>query len=154
MVEDPSGWSRDEIARRSHRLEEELKQVFKGDQGKLDRYLKLSGEFVNGTVSAAVFHDTSLNLLGAKNIRVFSELISLLEDPVKRHVLETLFRELKDCMGAVSEKATASKEAAMEERLRAYLDGRLLSLQNEVGQTMKVVEAPPEALSYIVCPSL
>ena len=95
MVEDPSGWSRDEIARRSHRLEEEMKQVFKGDQGKLDRYLKLSGEFVNGTVSAAVFHDTSLNLLGAKNIRVFSELISLLEDPVKRHVLETLFREAK-----------------------------------------------------------
>lgn len=54
--------------------------------------------------------------------------------------LETLFRELKDCMGAVSEKATASKEAAMEERLRAYLDGRLLSLQNEVGQTIKVLQ--------------
>ena len=108
LVEDPSGWSKEEIARRSQKLNEELKRVFKGDQAKLERYLKLSGEFVNGTISAAVFHDTSLNLLGAKNLRVLSELISLLQDPVKRHILETLFREAKG-----KRSSTLSKEYLM-----------------------------------------
>lgn len=119
-MEDPSGWSREEIAKRSKKLNEELRRVFKGDAAKLDRYLKLSGEFVNGTVSAAVFHDTSLNLLGVKNLRVFSELISLLEDPVKRHVLETLFREAKG-----KRSSTLSKDYLMSIHARSTLFPRL-----------------------------
>ena len=69
---------------------------------------------MNGTVSAAVFHDTSLNLLGVKNLRVFSELISLLEDPVKRHVLETLFREAKG-----KRSSTLSKDYLMSIHARS-----------------------------------
>ena len=62
LVEDPSGWSADEIRRRNQRLVEELQGVFGHDEAKLERYQKLCGQFLHGTVSCAVFHDLSLNV--------------------------------------------------------------------------------------------
>lgn len=63
LVEDPSGWSEEEIRRRNQKLVEELNEVFGHDEGKLERYQKLCGQFIRGKVSCAVFHDLSLNVL-------------------------------------------------------------------------------------------
>ena len=40
LVEDPSGWSEEEIRRRNQKLVEELNEVFGHDEGKLERYQK------------------------------------------------------------------------------------------------------------------
>ena len=40
----------------------ELREAFHHDEGKLQRYQKLCGEYVNGKVTAAVFHDCSMNV--------------------------------------------------------------------------------------------
>ena len=64
IVEDPSGWSQSEVRRRnSQPMRElyELREAFQHDEGKLQRYQKLCGEHVNGKVTAAVFHDCSMN---------------------------------------------------------------------------------------------
>ena len=39
----------------------ELREAVHHDEGKLQRYQKLCGEYVNGKVTAAVFHDCSMN---------------------------------------------------------------------------------------------
>ena len=62
LVEDPSGWSEEEIRRQNQKLVEELREVFGHDEGKLERYQKLCGQFIHGKVSCAVFHDLSLNV--------------------------------------------------------------------------------------------
>ena len=62
LVEDPSGWSQPELQRRHQQLLRELQSVFRGDSGKFDRYQKLTGEFLQGSVSAAAFYDVSLNV--------------------------------------------------------------------------------------------
>ena len=40
----------------------ELREAFHHDEGKLQRYQKLCGEYMNGKVTAAVFHDCSMNV--------------------------------------------------------------------------------------------
>lgn len=105
LVEDPSGWTNQEIARRNRELLKELREAFHGDESKLERYQNLCGEFLRGSISAALFYDISINvrkvkcfhvqLLGLHNLRVFSHLISLIDDPKRRHVIETLFREAR-----------------------------------------------------------
>lgn len=65
LVEDPSGWSREELQKRGRELDRELQAVFRGNPGKLERYQKHTGEFLRGTVSAATFYDVSLNVEAA-----------------------------------------------------------------------------------------
>ena len=65
LVEDPSGWSRAELEKRGKELDRELHAVFRGNPGKFERYQKLTGEFLRGTVSAAAFYDVSLNVEAA-----------------------------------------------------------------------------------------
>ena len=62
IVEDPSGWSQSEVRQRNSQLMRELREAFHHDEGKLQRYQKLCGEYVNGKVTAAVFHDLSMNV--------------------------------------------------------------------------------------------
>ena len=65
IVEDPSGWSQSEVRQRNSQLMRELyelREAFHHDEGKLQRYQKLCGEYVNGKVTAAVFHDCSMNV--------------------------------------------------------------------------------------------
>lgn len=62
LVEDPSGWSQQEVRQRNAQLMKELREVFKNDEGKLQRYQKMCGEYVHGKLTAAVFHDLSINV--------------------------------------------------------------------------------------------
>lgn len=62
LVEDPSGWTAADLRQRAARLDRELLDAFRGDAARLDRYQKLTGEFLRGAVSAAAFYDVSLNV--------------------------------------------------------------------------------------------
>lgn len=61
LVEDPSGWSRGEIAQHSAALERELRSILR-DPKRFERYRQLCAEFAGGRLSAATFHDISLNV--------------------------------------------------------------------------------------------
>lgn len=62
LVEDPSGWSKEEIRQRNRALQAELLKVFDGNEEKLERYQHMCGEFLQGNLSPAIFHDMSINV--------------------------------------------------------------------------------------------
>lgn len=63
LVEDPSGWSAEEVRRRNRLLQAELLKAFDGNKEKLERYQHMCGEFIQGTISPAIFHDMSINVI-------------------------------------------------------------------------------------------
>lgn len=62
LVEDPSGWSAEEIREKNRVLQTELLKAFDGNKEKLERYQHMCGEFLKGNISPAVFHDMSINV--------------------------------------------------------------------------------------------
>ena len=81
--------------RRNQELIQKLKTIFKGDTNKLDEFHSLSKAFRFGSISATLYYEHYLEMLGPHAQKLFKDLVDLLPEENKKRELLTAKEDYK-----------------------------------------------------------